>query len=42
LKEYAKGNLVYEEDWNKLSTAEFDEIEEELGWHICFIATRQS
>jgi len=41
LKEYAKGNLVYEDDWNKLSPAEFAEIEEELGWHICFTATRQ-
>jgi hypothetical protein len=40
LNEYAKGNLVYEDNWARLSPLEFAEIEEELGWHICFTATR--
>jgi hypothetical protein len=40
LNEYAKGNLIFEDIWAKLSPLEFAEIEEELGWHICFTATK--
>ena len=40
LNHYAQGRLIFEDTWAKLSPLEFDEIEEELGWHICFTAIR--
>jgi hypothetical protein len=40
LNHYAQGRLVFEDTWANLSPLEFDEIEQELGWHICFTAIR--